>query len=235
MSVARRSEHDSLPVSPAWRLDPLCQRFESAWRSGQRPRIEEYLTEVPEADRPVLLYALLRRELACRRESGETPSVEEYQRRFPAQVHVIDRVFRGGEATPFSLDGESSQPGSGTGPERPGGDEEPMPARLGRYHVLTRLGKGGFGVVYKGYDDDLRREVAIKVPHRHRFATPRDVDAYLAEARLLARLDHPGVVRVHDFGRMDDGRCYLVSQFIAGRHRSPPFADGERTPLPPGC
>ena len=72
-------------------------------------------------------------------------------------------------------------------------------------------------MVYKAHDDDLRRDVAIKVPHRHRIATAADVEAYLAEARMLATLDHPGIVPVHDVGRTADGLCYVVSKFVAGQ------------------
>jgi eukaryotic-like serine/threonine-protein kinase len=56
--------------------------------------------------------------------------------------------------------------------------------------------------------------VAIKVPHRHRIATTADVEAFLAEARMLATLDHPGIVPVHDVGRTADGLCYVVSKFV---------------------
>jgi formylglycine-generating enzyme required for sulfatase activity len=97
---------------------------------------------------------------------------------------------------------------------------------------VAELGRGGFGVVYRGYDDELRRDVAIKVPHRHRLATPQDADAYLREAQALAGLDHPGIVPVHDFGRTPDGLCYLVSKFVEGtdlatrlRQGRPPVAE----------
>jgi serine/threonine protein kinase/formylglycine-generating enzyme required for sulfatase activity len=91
-----------------------------------------------------------------------------------------------------------------------------LPARLGRYRIVAQLGAGSFGVVYKGRDDDLRRDVAIKVPHRHWVAAPEDAAAFLAEARLLASLDHPGIVPVYDFGRTEAGLCYLVSKFVEG-------------------
>jgi serine/threonine protein kinase/formylglycine-generating enzyme required for sulfatase activity len=96
------------------------------------------------------------------------------------------------------------------------GDEQ-QPRHLGRYRITARLGSGGFGVVYKGYDGELRRDVAIKVPHRHRLTSPQDADVYLTEARVLASLDHPGIVPVYDVGRTDDGLCYLVSKFIEGQ------------------
>src|SRR5262245_22573055 len=97
----------------------------------------------------------------------------------------------------------------------PDADAGAPPFALGRYRVTGRLGSGSYGIVYKGYDDDLAREVAIKVLYPH---TPFADDAavYLAEGRALASLDHPGVVPVYDVGRTGDGLCYLVSKFVEG-------------------
>jgi serine/threonine protein kinase len=58
--------------------------------------------------------------------------------------------------------------------------------------------------------------VAIKVPHRHRVAQPEDVEAYLAEARILAGLGHPHIVPVHDVGGTEEVPCFVVSNFIEG-------------------
>jgi serine/threonine protein kinase/formylglycine-generating enzyme required for sulfatase activity len=88
--------------------------------------------------------------------------------------------------------------------------------RLGRYRVISKLGAGGFGVVYQGYDEELRRTVAIKVPQPGRRFSPEDADSYLAEARTLASLNYPGIVSVYDIGRTEDGLCYLVAQFVEG-------------------
>ncbi|MBI3462279.1 MAG: serine/threonine protein kinase [Planctomycetes bacterium] len=82
--------------------------------------------------------------------------------------------------------------------------------------MIAALGSGGFGAVYKAHDPELHRDVAIKVPHRSRIAKPEDVEAYLAEAQILASLDHPHIVPVHDVGRTGDGLCYIVSKFIEG-------------------
>ncbi len=91
-----------------------------------------------------------------------------------------------------------------------------LPPQLGRYRVTALLGRGGFGIVYKGHDDELGREVAIKVPHRECVSRPEDVEAYLGEARLLAGLDHPHIVPVYDVGRTEDGLCFVVSRFMTG-------------------
>src|SRR6059058_4755965 len=78
------------------------------------------------------------------------------------------------------------------------GSPDGDPSRIGRYKILGRLGQGGFGRVYLAHDDDLDRQVAIKVPNPERITAPEDVEAYLNEARILARLDHPNIVPVFD-------------------------------------
>jgi serine/threonine protein kinase/formylglycine-generating enzyme required for sulfatase activity len=95
--------------------------------------------------------------------------------------------------------------------------EDRPPPQLGRYRIAALLGSGGFGVVYRGHDEELQRDVAIKVPHPHRVARKEDADVYLTEGRTLASLDHPGIVPVYDVGRTADGLCYLVSKFIEGQ------------------
>ena len=87
---------------------------------------------------------------------------------------------------------------------------------IGRYRVLRLLGAGNFGRVYLAHDADLDRRVAIKVPNPERITGPEDAEAYLAEARMLARLDHPNIVPVYDVGRTEDATCYVVSKYIEG-------------------
>src|SRR4051795_3847020 len=106
------------------------------------------------------------------------------------------------------------------------------PTKIGRYTILRRLGKGGFGEVFLAFDDDLDRPVAIKVPRPEWIAHPEDVEAYLNEARILAGLDHPHIVPVYDVGRTDDGLCYVVSKYVRGsglsmriRRARPSFRD----------
>jgi formylglycine-generating enzyme required for sulfatase activity len=91
-----------------------------------------------------------------------------------------------------------------------------LPRRVGRYRVERVLGRGGFGLVYLAHDEQLNRPVAIKVPHRRLLSGPGDAEAYLAEARTVAGLDHPNIVPVYDVGGTEDYPCFLVSKFIDG-------------------
>jgi serine/threonine protein kinase len=71
-----------------------------------------------------------------------------------------------------------------------------IPDQIGRYRIDRELGTGGFGVVFLGYDQQLERRVAIKVPHARLVTREIDAAAYLAEARAVATLDHPNIVPV---------------------------------------
>ena len=83
---------------------------------------------------------------------------------------------------------------------------------LGRYRLEERLGAGGFGVVWLGWDQKLEREVAVKaIPHER-----GDGERVTREARAAARLNHPGIVAVYELAS-DDHEVYLVSELVRGR------------------
>ena len=90
------------------------------------------------------------------------------------------------------------------------------PDRIGRYRVERLLGQGGFGLVYLAYDEQLHRQVAVKVPHWRLVAQPHYAEMYLVEARTVAKLDHPHIVPVHDVGSTAEFPFFVVSKYIAG-------------------
>lgn len=220
------SENESRALASAdTEVHQLCEDFEDAWRKGKRVEIERFLAGSPRAFESALLQHLLTVELNFRKRDGEQPVFQEYKDRFPAHAAVVEAAFAGSQ-----IDAEA--PAVAT--ERPVADVE-IPERIGRYRVERLLGKGGFGSVVLAQDEELDRLVAVKVPHRHLIAALEDVDLYLAEARAVAKLDHPGIVPVHDVGRTDDGLCYIVSKFIEGsdlatriKESPPPRAESAR-------
>jgi serine/threonine protein kinase/formylglycine-generating enzyme required for sulfatase activity len=101
----------------------------------------------------------------------------------------------------------------------PAGDDfilSELPEYIGRYRVERVLGQGGFGIVFLAHDEQLQRLVAIKVPHRRLVNRFQDADAYLAEARTVAGLDHPHIVPVFDVGSTELFPCFIVSKYIDG-------------------
>jgi len=102
------------------------------------------------------------------------------------------------------------------------------------YDLGERLGRGGMGVVFRAHDRRLDREVAIKVLD---LGSPggEEGERLLREASILAGLEHPGIVPVHDAGRLPDGRTFYVMKLVQGdrldRHLARVEALGERLRL----
>jgi len=157
----RSQLHWTLEPELALRLDAVCNRFEKQWRAGTRPRLEEFLPQVDEADRRALLRELLDLELEYR--GGEQPKPEEYEQRLPEFADIIAAAFFTEHLIPVNT----------SDPQRKSDEKE---TQIGRYRIDKILGEGGFGQVYLAYDDQLNRFVAIKVPRRERISTPEDAD-----------------------------------------------------------
>jgi tRNA A-37 threonylcarbamoyl transferase component Bud32 len=105
------------------------------------------------------------------------------------------------------------------------------PKKLGRYELRQVLGKGAMGVVYEGYDPTLGRQVAIKTILQNAAIDPDTERAYAArfavEAKAVARLNHPNIIQVHDFG-VEGDVAYIVMEFIRGRELRSYFDASER-------
>ena len=84
-----------------------------------------------------------------------------------------------------------------------------------RYGILEEIGRGGMGTVYRAADSVLGRDVALKVLTLSE-ADPADTDRLLQEARVVALLEHPGIVPVHDAGVFPDGRVYYAMKLVRG-------------------
>jgi serine/threonine protein kinase len=94
------------------------------------------------------------------------------------------------------------------------GSAQLIGAQLGNYEIQALLGAGGMASVYRGFDRNLRRPVAIKVLPD--LAAQPDFSArFLQEARLIAGLRHPNIVQVYDFGQ-HDGLSYMVQELLSG-------------------
>ncbi|MCB9779658.1 MAG: serine/threonine protein kinase [Alphaproteobacteria bacterium] len=101
---------------------------------------------------------------------------------------------------------------------------------IDRYRVAEVLGRGGMGVVYSAYDPHLQRKVAVKVLVGAAHASTEGRERFLREARAIAGLDHPNVVRIYDIGQ-HDGALYFAMEMLAGGSLRERLAQGERMAL----
>lgn len=83
------------------------------------------------------------------------------------------------------------------------------------YTIVEELGRGGMGTVYRAVDATLDREVALKVSTLGE-VDPEEAQQLRREARVMARLEHPGIVPVHDAGELPDGRVYYAMKLVRG-------------------
>ncbi len=110
---------------------------------------------------------------------------------------------------------------------RAGGDTPDLAGT--RYRLIERVARGGMGVVYAAEDEKLERRVALKVldlPDKAGELAKRLV----REAQVLARLEHPGIVPVHDVGTLADGRVFYTMKFVEGERLDKHIATVQSTP-----
>lgn len=115
------------------------------------------------------------------------------------------------------------QPPPSLAPQPGNGSSQPSvwegsgaPDRIGSYAIVSDIGRGGMGKVYLGRDEQLRRDVAIKVMHAHRAGNPSARQRFLQESRATAAVDHPHIVTIHQVGE-HDGLPFIVMQRLQGR------------------
>ncbi len=87
---------------------------------------------------------------------------------------------------------------------------------LDKYELLEEVGQGGMAVVYRGLDRSLRREVAVKVLHRHLASHKEARDRFEREAQAVAKLRHENILEIFDFSGTSSAESYIVTEFIEG-------------------
>lgn len=111
----------------------------------------------------------------------------------------------------------ATPPASGSADDPESGGHAPLPFdKLGQYRIDGPLGSGGMGDVYRAYDPRLDRNVAIKVLPTELSRDAQFVERFTSEARAVAKLTHPHIVPVYDFGH-DQGHHFFVMELVEGR------------------
>jgi tetratricopeptide (TPR) repeat protein/tRNA A-37 threonylcarbamoyl transferase component Bud32 len=143
-------------------------------------------------------------------EKGQEPSAVELCRDCPHLAPILADRIHALKVTAW-MERQDDDPGTQPDPSTPD-----APRTLaGRYRLDEKIAEGGFAQVWKGFDLELRRAVAVKMPKASRLVSGERVERFMAEARRVAGLKHPGVVPVFDVGR-DGETCFIVSEFVEG-------------------
>jgi serine/threonine protein kinase/formylglycine-generating enzyme required for sulfatase activity len=181
-------------------------------RAGEPARVEDYLTRYPEiADRPFVVADLVAAELRLRRgEPGHDPA--EYTRRFPQHAALVEKLERElGEKSTVTQVLDASPP-TAPAPDEPA---SPRANAVPGYEILEELGRGGMGVVYKARQVRLNRIVALKMILGGSHTGPEERVRFLAEAEMIAAVNHPGIVQIHQFGT-HDGLLFFSLEYCPG-------------------
>lgn len=182
----------------------LLERQERQWQRGERVLAEQLLEAMPElANDADAALELIVNEVAIRSALGESPTLAEYQQRFPQLAEMlriqweVDRALfstRTNHATNKKLS-EAGQ-------------------HIGRYQIEAVLGRGGMGVAYRAWDPDLKRFLAVKTL-RAADAGEMEIARFRTESEAIARVRHPNIVEVYDVGE-EDGQPFFAMEYCAG-------------------
>jgi WD40 repeat protein/serine/threonine protein kinase len=231
-------DHGDLP-QPGWavQIDGPCDQFEAEWRTGRRPRIDDYLQMTPEPARSELFRELLKIEVELRRKAGESPIRPEYTALFPGFTQVIDSVFRPadpwGELDPASARGvaEDGFPESWDRPdpgERPSEENpadvtaavadlwKPGDVIIGLYEVTQVHESGGMGLVYRVHHREWNVDLAVKSPRLELFPDERSREDFEREAETWVTLgQHPHTVGCYYVRRLG-GIPRIFAEYVEG-------------------
>jgi serine/threonine protein kinase len=217
-------------VTPAELVNLLRVDQRERWKLGERVWAEDYLQAFPilsTAAEEVL--DLIYGEFLLRQDLGESPSSEEYRQRFPQLASHLHRQLQLDEAiqglasehsfrlttSPLESDGDWSEADTlspDTGHEKTDPSQWPV---VSGYEILSWLGEGGMGIVYKARQVSLKRTVALKVIRKKLLSRPPAVNRFLREAQAAAALLHSHIVIIYDAGRAQDTYYYSM-EFVDG-------------------
>jgi serine/threonine protein kinase/tetratricopeptide (TPR) repeat protein len=214
-------QYEQLSPEEAARIDAACDRFEQAWKAvqaeGTAPCIATYLEGCPESERMILARELIALDRACRQRYGLPVRAEEYE-----EISATALIPAGSDV-PLEARGSADARRVANWPRLPGLELEKL------------LGSGGMGVVFKARQPKLGRDVAVKMLRDADLASSEQHDRFVREAQAVARLQHPHLVQLYEFGEApaSDGSTsqpYLVLEYVGGES----LADLVKgSPLPP--
>jgi tetratricopeptide (TPR) repeat protein len=199
--------YEQLNPQEAARVDAVCDGFEQAWKAahagGTLPRLASFLSCCDGSERTVLLRELVALDRACRERYGLAVRPEDYQ-----ELGVAEGSGAADSCSVPRAIGGSVYPRANW-PSLPG------------LELVEVLGSGGMGVVFKARQPTLGRDVAVKVLRDPHLGSSEQRERFRQEARAVAQLQHPHLVRLYEFGEVPGAgeaasQPYLVLEYVPG-------------------
>jgi hypothetical protein len=238
MNDAHGPNREVLGLGVAQAIDPVCDRFEAAWKAagvgGPRPRVEDYVEASAGSESETLLRELVLLDIHYRRRAGECPTADDYGARFPELeptwlVHALSPSCAPPARAGGCAAAVAGEPGLADSPrstqaapldlpddQKAAAAVATIPRHLGDYRILREVGRGGMGVVYEAVQESLGRHVALKVLPFNSLLGPTYLERFRREARAAAKLHHTNIVPVYGVGE-HEGVHYYAMQYIDGR------------------
>jgi WD40 repeat protein/serine/threonine protein kinase len=207
MTPEPNNAYEQLSPEQAARVDATCDGFEKAWKAaragGAVPRLASYLKHWGGPERQVLVRELVALDRACRERYGIPVRPEDYADLGPGAQAAVASATRAG------LPGAGGLYRAENWPSLPG------------LELVEVLGSGGMGVVFRARQAALGRDVAVKLLRAGHLAGSGERERFVQEARAVARLQHPHLVQVYEFGEIPGAagatsQPYLVLEYVAG-------------------
>ncbi len=191
------------------RFAQLCSELRYRLLAGESCRAEEFLSRDPAlADDSAQALELIRTEWQARRERGEELTLEEYYRRFPQWREQLRRSLIPSSASSSNLDDIPTVHEQEIRTDDLGiTSVQPLLDHL----LQEKIGHGGMGIVYRGYDRVLKRQVAIKMIRSGLLATDDVIRRFYREAQTAAQLHHPHIVTIHGMGLLHGEHCFTMT------------------------
>ncbi|MDG1874301.1 MAG: tetratricopeptide repeat protein [Mariniblastus sp.] len=200
-------------------------QFVTELECDRAPVIEKYLDKVPESARPQLLGELILVELAALSVVDDATK-NSYSKRFSAYGDLLDEIFskddsclsnlepRGIEVTSLKENLTNASGGTILSSATMSG---PQKISESRYRLYEEIARGGMGAILKGHDNDLRRDLAIKVLLKDHKDRPEVIQRFIEEAQIGGQLQHPGIAPVYELGWFSDQRPFFSMKLVKGK------------------